>query len=173
MLTGDAKRAYQREYMRRKRAGEPTREPQKPKKPKPEKPEREPDWEAIDREVAHWIKYPRSCPAWSDVVLDRRAEFDLRTEKGGQAFGRLYLKARADRRAKRKAEREEEAKREAEYEAKLRIKRCSFCDTPQSEVGMLWGNDYRLICDICVEQASKAIAETRAASERSGRGGRA
>ena len=171
MLTGDAKRAYQREYMRRKRAGEPTRKPQKP-----EKPEREPDWEAIDREVAHWIKYPRSCPAWADVVLDRRAEFDLRTEEGGQAFGRLYLKARADHRAKRKAEREEQAKREAEYEAERRIKRCSFCGTPQSEVRMLLGDDYRFICETCVEQASKIVAElrkTRAASERSGRGGRA
>jgi hypothetical protein len=60
VLTGDAKRAYQREYMRKKRAGEPTTKPK----------EWQPTYNAVS-EIEHWVKYQRSWrikPAQRDVV---------------------------------------------------------------------------------------------------------
>jgi hypothetical protein len=150
----DARKAYFRDYMRKRRAGVKP----EPKKPKPE---RGPDWEDIDRQVAGWKKYPGRRPVWAYEVMDRRAEFDMSTEEGSQAFGRLYLKAHDDHLAERKAQREKEARRDAEYEAERKIKRCSLCGESQSEVRMLWGDERTLICEPCAKEAVAAFAKFR------------
>ncbi len=56
-LTGDQKRAYQREYMRLKRAGKPTVQPKVERPPLPYTPRRQPrpfDPDNAYREIEHW-----------------------------------------------------------------------------------------------------------------------
>ena len=60
MLQGDAKRDYQRDYMRRKRAGEPTRKPPQP--PKPKQP-----WQPTQRmadKVRYWFGLKFNRPSY-------------------------------------------------------------------------------------------------------------
>ena len=83
MLTGDAKRDYQRDYMRRKRAGEPTVKPPKP-------------WQPTKRmvdQVRYWLRTGASAshvgrqiiegldPSNEDEALRRyKAHLDRRNE---------------------------------------------------------------------------------------------
>ena len=158
MLQGEAKRDYQREYMRRKRAGEPTRKPPKP-------------WEPTQRmvdDVGHWFWLRRDRP-WllrgigSDVVdgLDPTNPDGTRNEVSWTEALQRYRTLRAERRAKRKnAEPEPPAHAEPEPPAR---KRCSFCRQPASDGQVLVasGDNYSLICATCTKEAAALFAKHR------------
>jgi hypothetical protein len=42
------------------------------------------------------------------------------------------------------------------------VKRCSFCRKPRSEVEVLIGDDFTFICDGCIPEAARLVAERKA-----------
>ncbi len=173
MLTGDAKRAYQREYMRRKRAGEPTRKPKLPEQPtKPEKP-----WEPTKSmiwDVRRWFSLKVNDHCLRGIGRDVVHDLDP-NNADGSVNEAAWIEAMRRYKTLRREQRVERERKQAERD-KPKPKRCSFCYEPASAERILIGdsdNSFRLICETCVEQASKVVAETRAASGRSGGGGRA
>jgi formylmethanofuran dehydrogenase subunit E len=134
MLTGDAKRDYMREYMRRKRAGELTA------KPKPEKPE----WRPTSQQRQRVREQLRLSPYHRSHV--GKAIYDgLGTGDEDEALRRY--KAHLDRRNE---------------PAPPAPKRCSFCGEPASEDRLLVTDGrYQFICEPCTKEAAAVFAERR------------
>jgi hypothetical protein len=146
MLKGQAKTDYQREYMRRRRAGQVAVKPlPKPKRTAPPK-------RMIDQ-IRYW---GRHADSWrlhrvGRAIIDG---LDLGTEQGMAEACRRYQ----DHLDRRRTAKESWAKKEAE--AKTAPKRCSFCSSAPAAVG----NGYGLfICEGCVDEAAAIIAAQRAA----------
>ena len=150
MLHGTAKRDYMREYMRKRRAGEPTRKP---------KPEWEPTQRMVD-EVEHWfylkLHRRRDLRGIGRAVvagLDPHNEDGTANEASWTEALQRYRKLRAEQRAGRRVRRKRE---EAERNAPPPPKRCSFCNEPASAKSTLVGpSDYSfpLICETCTKEA--------------------
>ena len=158
MLQGDAKRDYMRDYMRRKRAGEPTRTP---KAEKPVKP-----WQPTERmigEVRHWF-YLKLNRSWHLRGIGRKvvAGLDPNNADGTTANEAAWTEALQRYRTLR-AERRVERKRTQEIlDAPPPPKRCSFCNEPRSEDRPLFGDGrYQFICEPCAKEAVIAFAKFR------------
>jgi len=134
MLTGDAKRDYMREYMRRKRAGELTA------KPKPEKPE----WRPTSQQRLRVREQLRLSPYHRSHVA--KAIYDgLGTGDEDEALRRY--KAHLDR---------------CNEPEPSSPPRCSFCNEPRSEDRPLFGDGrYEFICEPCAKKAVAAFAKFR------------
>jgi hypothetical protein len=159
MLHGTAKRDYMREYMRKRRAGEPTRKP---------KPEWEPTQRMVD-EVEHWfylkLHRRRDLRGIGRAVvagLDPHNEDGTANEASWTEALQRYRTLRAERRAGRRVRRKRE---EAERNAPPPPKRCSFCNEPASAKSTLVGpSDYSfpLICETCTKEAAAIFAKVKA-----------
>lgn len=151
MLTGEAKTAYQREYMRRKRAGLPTAKP---------KPEWQPSQRMIDQ-IAFWYRRQHNKPwqlrgPWHKVIDG------LKLENGDEAQWMeacRRLKAyQDDLRAEAKARKEEASK--------PKVHHCSFCRKPASPRRALFGDRWAFICQPCATKAAKRLANVRQRARR-------
>jgi hypothetical protein len=143
MLQGEAKTAYMREYMRRKRAGLPTVKPKK---------EWEPSQRMI-REIEHWAKYPKRTRGMGRQVING---LTLDNDTSWMEACRRY-KAILDKRWAEAKER----KRLASLPPPPKC--CSFCGKPQSSRRILVGDRYTFICQQC---ATKAVGKARQARKR-------
>jgi hypothetical protein len=158
----DARKAYFRDYMRKRRAGIKP----EPKPIGPRAPTAAAMFTALEQ-LDRWtqskkpFKPPRR-PQWADKVLE--GGVDLETDEGRREAYQRYQAARAEHRAALEAEREAEARQEAQR----KIKRCTFCGKPQSDVANLWGDEsgYPLICDQCLVAAIKDIGIAEAGQKR-------
>jgi len=140
----EASREAMRRYRERQRTGQ---QPQQPK-------ERAPREGAEIRKIDRLTRVHESrVPKWAKPVLD--AGIDLTTEAGRLDAVRRCRAARAEHKAALKVKREAKAKADAEWEAERKIKRCTFCRKPQSEVRLL--GDVNFICDGCVSLAAQEI----------------
>ena len=154
MLKGQAKIDYQREYMRRKRAGLPTAKP---------KPEWQPTERMID-EIKWWAQHPWKAGATGRQVI---AGLILDNDESWMEACQRYKAITDERRAKRKADKEREKKLDEER----KILRCSFCDKPMTETGKIqwFGMGYErrdgtkvydaIICEPCVTEAAEKFAK--------------
>jgi len=158
MLKGEAKTRYMREYMRRKRAGQPTAT-----KPKPE-PRSPAEWEPPQRmvdQITWWRKKPWGRRGLGHRLFAKLPFADNRTwtEDNMLEACRLYQAMLDERSAEREREKEEEAK--------PRVARCNFCREPASPERILVdaGGDgcegIWCICETCVANAAAVIAEQR------------
>jgi hypothetical protein len=159
MLKGEAKVAYQREYMRRKRAGLPTAIKPKPREWKPTQ-------RMID-ELEWWAKYPSQRRSRiADRVLDGLI---LDNDESWWEACRRYKRLQDERRAERKADKEQEKK----FEEERKILHCSFCREPMTETDkprwMGMGYERRdgtkvydaIICEPCVTEFAKKFAKQK------------
>ena len=143
MLKGEAKTAYMREYMRRRRAGLATAKPKPPWRP----PQR------MIAQIRHWgaiLSWRMRQPA--HVIIDG---LRLDTDDGVLEACRRYKRYLDDRGETKRREAEE---REA---AKRAPPECSFCFKPASRkriVLAIGGTDYPRICGTCVAKAARIIA---------------
>jgi hypothetical protein len=158
MLTGEAKRNYQRLYMRRRRARLPTKAPKAPK-------EWEPSQRVID-DITRWISRPRwRLRGLGAQVLEG---FTFEPDQNGkihlsddvwEKLCRRYEALVDERRAVRETEKEEAAK--------PKPKRCLFCSKPASPDLILVGDGGRSICEMCVtECVARRTVCARRRSER-------
>jgi hypothetical protein len=149
MLKGQAKTDYQREYMRRRRAAAPQREPKPIRKAAPKR---------MIEQIKYWGRHAGSANLSSvgRAVIDG---LDLGTDQGMAEACRRY-KVHLDQ---RRTAKEAQAKREAD--AKTATKRYSFCGEPASKDRIMVGgsNGWSFICDSCVGEADAIIAAQRAA----------
>ena len=165
MLQGEAKRDYMRDWMRRKRAGEPTRKAKKP--PKPKKPKKPPQpWQPTQRmiyDVRHWFWLRLNRPSHlrgigSEVVADldpNNADGTVNEAAWTEALQR-YRTLRAEQRVERK-------RMQAERDKPPPPKCCSFCDKPATAKRTLLGRGrYPLICAPCTKRAAAIFAKQRA-----------
>jgi ClpX C4-type zinc finger len=145
--TGDAKKAYQREYMRRRRAGEPTR-----REPRP--------WEppgGLKARIAHWARQRYRLREGSiGLEVVGGLEFDTHEE---------WMEACYRFKGITEARRQERT--EAVPEPKPRPKECSFCGYVQDGERVLIGDDWHYICEVCVAAAAETIARKKAATSAS------
>jgi hypothetical protein len=162
MLQGEAKRAYMRDWMRRKRAGEPTRKPKprEPKKPsEPKKP-----WQPTQRminEVGHWF-YLQLNRAWHLRVIGAEVVYGLDPHNtDGTVNDAAWTEALQRYRTLRAEQRVERKRKQPEQDAPPASKRSSFCGEPASEERVLVGNGYQMICATCTEEAAAIFAEHR------------
>jgi hypothetical protein len=156
MLKGEAKTAYMRDYMRRKRAGLATRT-----KPKPDKAAWQPSQTMVDQ-IQYWRRVQASEP-WrlrqtGRQVLDVLADKKTWTEDDMMEACRR-LKAHQD---DLKAEREQ---RKAEAE-KPRVLHCVFCHEPQTSKRIFIGSNVRVICERCIDKVTKLVAKARRRARR-------
>ena len=142
MLTGEAKRQYMQDYMRRKRAGEPTRKPPKPWKPS----------QSAIYQIERWVRYPSSRNDLADRVLDGLT-FD--NDEAWMEAHRRYKTLTDERNRERQAERE---RQEQPTE-----RRCMFCYEPKTSERLFVGDRWRLICEMCIDEAADTLAKARAA----------
>jgi hypothetical protein len=145
MLTGKAKTDYQRNYMRdwmrRKRAGLPTAT-----KPKPQR-RLDPAW--LRDQIAYWV---RIRDTWKLRDTGRRVidGLSFETEADWQEACRRYWAIRDGSLAPADP-------------PKPRIKHCSFCRKSGSEVAkLIEGRGGVTICDRCIAQAARLVAERKA-----------
>ena len=146
MLQGEAKRDYQREYMRKRRAGEPTRKP---------KPEREPTQRMVD-EVGYLFRR-QLAGSWSKVVagLDPNNADGTANEAAWNEALQRYRTLRAEQRAERK-------RKKAERDAPPEPKCCSFCNEPASAKRVLVGIEpWARICAKCNRRVAAIFAKQR------------
>jgi hypothetical protein len=162
MLTGEAKVAYQREYMRRKRAGLPTATNPKPK-----------EWQPSERmiyEIGYWDRLrtdrPRDLRGFGARVI---AGLMFDNDESLMEACRRYKAITDERRAARKAAKE----REKKFDEESKILHCSFCRKPMSETGKpRWfatGYERRdgtkaydaIICEPCVTTFAKKFAKQK------------
>jgi len=150
MLKGQAKTDYQREYMRRRRAGLATAKP----KPKAKLP-----WQPSHRmleTVRHWQHLAQRAP-WRlrQPALNIIDGLDLATEEGVFEACRRHQAHLDARRAARKREAEE---REAAKKAPARCSLCGECASPDRFVV---GEGIHFICESCVAEVANLIARHR------------
>jgi len=151
----DKRNRYSRDYMRRRRAGQP-------------QPKREPNYAAIDREIARWMGMrPHRRPGWADKVLDAMKGLDLHTDEGAAELVRVYYDARREHRAALEArEREEAAEREArEREREINRQRCNFCRHLPSTDRVIVEHGHDRVCEHCVQQLTIKVAAVRDGTE--------
>jgi len=146
MLKGDAKTAYQREYMRKKRAGLPTAT-----KPKAE-------WrptQAMVDQIQHWrqmrVDEPWRLRDTALRVLDGLTNKTWTEDDMMEACRRL--KAHQD-------EREAERERREDELSKPVVWHCLFCGEPESPERLLYGKGIS-ICEKCIDEAAAAMARHR------------
>jgi hypothetical protein len=174
MLMGQAKKDYQREYMRKRRAGEPTIKPKVAR-------EWQPTYRVIS-EIERWIKYPwrtkqalrditkglkLALPEWPEAIgmadiakwqryfpIHEAAVLDyVRSDPDWQEAFRRY---RAHKDAL-KAERERKKWEEPDQ------RYCLFCYDGLTTTGKLFVNTgYNVICETCVDTFADAISQGRA-----------
>ena len=161
MLTGQAKVDYQREYMRRRRAG----------LGKPPKGEREPTRAEI-RDI-EYLARSRHTRRW-DL---KQQVLKLKTDEDVVDFVRRQRQEKRDRRANARARAEAKALNEmldrAEYEAEVqewefsrwprKVFTCIFCDAASGKAKMS-GNGLHAICLDCAREAVR-ILESNAPPE--------
>jgi hypothetical protein len=157
MLQGDAKRDYMRDYMRRKRAGEPTRTPKAEKPVKPWQPT-----ERMIRNVRHW--FSRKLTQSSHLRgIGRKVVAGLEPHNEDGSVNEAAWDEALQRYRTLRAERRVEHKRTQEIlDAPPPPKRCSFCGEPRSEDRLLVGDGrYQFICEPCTKEAVAAFAKFR------------
>lgn len=149
MLQGEAKRDYMRDYMRRKRAGEPTA------KPKPE-------WQPTQRQIdeVHWwfrckLGNRRINGIGAEVVdgLDPNNADGTANDAAWNEAMQRYKALRDQQRADRKAKAAREA---ADRNAPPC---CMFCLKPKTAKRHLVGDGYRLICARCNNRITAMFAK--------------
>jgi hypothetical protein len=155
VLKGEAKTAYMREYMRRKRAGLPTT---KPKLPRP-KAEWKPSQRIIDQ-IDHW-RHLRAHRPWrlrrfGERVIDG---LTLDTDESWMEACRRYEAYSDERRANREKEKQEAA----EAAAKPNVRYCLFCNEPESTKRIFVGDGFWIICENCIAEAAAMVADQRKA----------
>jgi hypothetical protein len=153
VLTGEAKTAYMREYMRRKRAGLPTR---KPKPPKP-KPEWKPRQRVIDQ-INGWqhLRARGLLSGLGSRVIDG---LTLDTDESWMEACRRYEAYSDERRANREKEKQEAAG----AAAKPKVRYCLFCNEPESTKRIFVGDGFWIICENCISEAAAIVAHQRKA----------
>jgi ClpX C4-type zinc finger len=155
VLTGKLKTDYQREYMRRRRAGLPTAKPR-------QKAEWKPSRRTVEQ-VSHWVRVAHHRPwrlrglgaqvlAGMTFVPDQDGKIQM-TDAVWAELCRRYKTLTDQRRAEREREREEAAK--------PRPPRCMFCGEAKSPQRIMVGNGSRLICEQCVAESAAIVAEQR------------
>jgi hypothetical protein len=135
MLKGQAKTDYQREYMRRRRAGLPTATPKPPKEWKPT--------QRILDQIAQWISVADRQP-WRLGELGRQvlAGLTFEPDENGKIHVTDDIWAELCRRYKQFAdERRAECQKEKEEAAKPTPRCRSFCRKPSSLERIMWGTD--------------------------------
>ena len=149
MLKGEAKTAYMREYMRRRRAGLATAKPPKPKPPW------QPPQHMIEK-IRHWQRVarssqPRRLRQPGHVIIDG---LDLDTDEG---------MAEACRRYKSHRDAQHEAPKRAAVQREAAKKACWFCGEPASgdRIVIAAPAGCPLICEMCVAEAARIIADER------------
>jgi ClpX C4-type zinc finger len=149
MLTGEAKRNYQRDYMRRRRAGQAAPEQAAPerKPPPPPKPWQPP--ERLIEQIAYWIRHPRSRRGLGDEVME-----DLHFDTDEEWMEACH-------RHKGITEWRREQKRNPPPKP-VRKPTCSFCYEPQSATRIFVNNGFTNICEMCVAECVKVIAAMKA-----------
>ncbi len=160
MLTGAAKTAYQREYMRRRRAGQPKPEP----KPKPK-----PAWQPSQL-LVHQIKCWASMRAhrpwrlgkFGAEVIDG-LEFD--TDEEWMEACHRHRGITEARRQEKQQQKQDAARPEPTKPPP--VIRCSFCGEPTSDPRIMIRNrgGSAHICETCVADAAEIIAAKRAGAE--------
>ena len=158
MLKGEAKTAYMREYMRRKRAGQPTTTT--PPKPKP-KAEWEPS-QCIINEIDHWRRM-RAHRLTSLRGLGARVieGLTLDSDESWMEACRRYKAFTDERRANRGKEKQAAAEAAAEAAAKPKVRHCWFCREPTSTKRIFVGDGALVICEICIAEAATIVAVQR------------
>ena len=130
MLHGEAKRDYQRDYMRKRRTGEPTRKLEKQEKP----------WQPTKRmrdQVRYWFRASNLSRVGRKIIEG--------LDPSNEAEALRRYKAHLD-----------ERKQPAVPEPKC----CSFCRKPQSAERVLVGPDNcTLICEACTARAAAIFAK--------------
>jgi hypothetical protein len=163
-LTGQAKTEYQKEYMRRRRAG----------LGKPPKAEREPTWSELRRVRRH--KNPRS-PGFYFIVqllagLDRTApDFELQAVRRIREH-KAALKAKANERKNAltidstidSAIRDARLNGREFSEWPRKVYRCMFCDNT-SENHKMSGNEYVCICLDCARESVSIMESNQPPAE--------
>src|SRR5262245_59219939 len=144
MLKGEAKTAYMREYMRRRRAGLATAKPKPPWRPSPRRIHTVRRWQRLARNGSSYL------PHHASKIIDG---LDLDTDEGMAEACRRY-QAHLD------AQREEK-EREKEREATAKKPKCWFCSEPASSHRILIGDGFLCICEMCVAEAARIIADKR------------
>ena len=148
MLKREAKTAYMREYMRRRRAGLATA-----KSPKP-KPPWQPSQHMIEK-IRYWQRVARSSRPRlrqpGHVIIDG---LDLDTDEG---------MAEACRRYKSHRDAQHEAPKRAAVQREAAKKACWFCGEPASgdRIVIAAPAGLPLICEMCVAEAARIIADKR------------
>jgi hypothetical protein len=141
MLKGEAKKIYQRNFMRRKRAGLP------PVESKP-KPEWRPSQRIID-EIQHW-RWLREHQSWrlgarGEKIIDGLA---LDTDESWNEACRRYKADRDAARARSKAMRTQTAAAPVKREV-----RCTFCNEMRSPERRMVTDGFSAICEQCARNA--------------------
>ena len=164
MLHGEAKRAYMREWMRRKRAGEPTRKPKKPPKPKqPPKP-----WQPSQRmiwDVRHWFSLKLN-QRWRLRGIGAEVVYGLEFHNAdGTVNDAAWNEALQRYRTLRTKQRVERKRRQAERDAPPPLPpplKCWFCGKPKTAKSILVGLTIGpLICARCTTRAAAIFAKHR------------
>jgi hypothetical protein len=146
MLEGEAKTAYMREYMRRKRAGLPTVKPKK---------EWEPPW-WMPHNIAVWARHRAGREPWRVGCLGHKVIDGLKldTDESVMEACRRYKAILDEQRAARKTRKQAAAEPPPP-------KRCSFCDKPASKRRILVGDRYTFICQQCATKAAHKAEQAR------------
>ena len=145
MLEGEAKTAYMRDYMRRKRLGLPTVNP---------KPEWKPNQRIID-EIAYWARHPLRTRGMGWRVIDG---LTLDNDASWMEACRRYKAIIDERRAARKARKQEPPPPP--------VRCCMFCGKPKTARRILIGNGFTFICQQC---ATKAVRKAQQAKKQHGK----
>jgi hypothetical protein len=149
MLQGESKRDYMRDYMRRQRAGEPTRKPKRERGPTP----------LMVAEVARLFRL-QLAGSWRLRDSERKVVAGLdpnnadgtANEAAWNEALRRYRTLRAEQRAERK-------RKKAERDAPPPPPKCWFCHKPVFAPSILVGPPIGPhICATCTEEAAAIFA---------------
>jgi hypothetical protein len=162
----DARNAYSRDYMRRRRAGQP--QPKRERAPGP--------WDMynIERAVSLFQSKPwRLLSQWEREFARKMIDdgIDLETDEGqrvaiqryraGRSGHRAALKAQREARKREEAaERDEAARRKAEWE--IDRQRCRICSQLPSADRIIVEHAGDRVCELCVQQLTAKVAAMRA-----------
>jgi hypothetical protein len=153
MLQGEAKRIYQREYMRRRRSGQLM-----PPKPKPE-------WQptqAMINQVAYWFRIQLGSRPYDLRSIGRQVVDGLApSNEDGTANEAAWNEALRRYKSLLDEQRDARKRAKAERDAPPPPKCCSFCGEPQSARRVLVGTGGTFICAKCTKRVAAVFAKRR------------